>query len=263
MKKRNAAAVIVAGVTAASAYAAPRDIQFKSIDFVTSVVEVHNFGVATESLSGFRTCSHDEDQVRQYSSASAFKGLSLTAGESLFVHFNNDAAGTPDGAQRIDIAGRGNFAGPLDRGPFAIQVYFPPVAFGNGATMADFVQWSIGGIDNISADERSDEAEIGGLWTDQTLWVATTKETLSIQLLDETGGTLHSPDDYEAVEPGVALCAADCDDNGTVEFNDLICMLFEFGNTGADIRIDCDENGAVEFNDLICALFAFGPCVVK
>ena len=54
-------------------------------------------------------------------------------------------------------------------------------------------------------------------------------------------------------------CTGDCDDSGAVDFNDLIAMLFEFGNSG-DARCDADLSGTVEFNDLISALFAFGPC---
>lgn len=53
-------------------------------------------------------------------------------------------------------------------------------------------------------------------------------------------------------------CAGDCDRSEVVDFNDLLCMLFEFGNDNS--LADCDESGVVDFNDLVCALFAFGPC---
>ncbi|CAE7396588.1 unnamed protein product [Symbiodinium necroappetens] len=55
------------------------------------------------------------------------------------------------------------------------------------------------------------------------------------------------------------VCAGDCDANGTVDFNDLVAMLFEFG-VSDDGRCDADGSGAVDFNDLVAALFAFGPC---
>jgi len=57
----------------------------------------------------------------------------------------------------------------------------------------------------------------------------------------------------------VTICTGDCDDSGTVDFNDLVSMLFEFGNTG-DLRCNADGIGTVNFNDLVSALFLFGPC---
>ncbi|CAE7257292.1 unnamed protein product [Symbiodinium necroappetens] len=54
------------------------------------------------------------------------------------------------------------------------------------------------------------------------------------------------------------VCAGDCDLNGTVDFNDLVSMLFEFGSES--IFCDADGNEAVDFNDLVAALFLFGPC---
>jgi len=56
-------------------------------------------------------------------------------------------------------------------------------------------------------------------------------------------------------------CPADCDQNKTVDFNDLVCTLFSFGLSGIEAdRIDCDNSGVIDFNDLICTLFLFGPC---
>jgi len=60
----------------------------------------------------------------------------------------------------------------------------------------------------------------------------------------------------DACSPG---CPGDCDGSGTVDFNDLVSMLFFFGqDTGDDC--DADESGNVDFNDLVSALFVFGPC---
>jgi len=56
------------------------------------------------------------------------------------------------------------------------------------------------------------------------------------------------------------LCLGDCDNSGAVNFNDLVSMLFEFGNTAEDSACDCDESGEINFNDLVCALFVFGSC---
>jgi len=55
------------------------------------------------------------------------------------------------------------------------------------------------------------------------------------------------------------ICAGDCDDSGTVDFNDLIAMLFVFDTDTGD-GCDADGSGNVDFNDLISALFAFGGC---
>jgi len=58
---------------------------------------------------------------------------------------------------------------------------------------------------------------------------------------------------------GAALCVGDCDDSGSVDFNDLVAMLFEFGNSDAG-QCNADQTGRIDFNDLITALFLFGPC---
>lgn len=51
------------------------------------------------------------------------------------------------------------------------------------------------------------------------------------------------------VEPG------DCDGSGTIDFSDLVCILFQFGpGTGP---ADCDGSGTINFNDLVCTLFVF------
>ena len=186
--------VLISGVGASTA--APRDVQFRSVDTAAAIVELRNFGAAAQSLSGWRFCSHDENQVRRYSASSGLNGVSLAAGASLFVHFNNDAPlGDPS---RFNISGiGGSFALPLDNGPYGLQIYFSPVNFGNGNTIADHLQWSINGVDDLSADERSDEAEAGGVWTDQNAWIATQSTTTMI--LQKPGAELthlHGPDDF-------------------------------------------------------------------
>lgn len=199
------------GVVFGTAVAAPRDVMIRSIDTVNRILELHNFGSGTEDLSGYQFCSHDENQVRQYSSTTGLNGTSIEAGTSIFVHFNNDAPGDPDHLNLSSLGG--SFAGPLDNGPFAISLYFPPVSFGNGGTMASHLQWSINGADNGNADERSDEAESGGLWTDQLLWVSTNPDTTKIALKPGAeNSVLHAPEDYNVFAPSadntlaVALC---------------------------------------------------------
>ena len=184
-----------------------REIQFRTINFDTDVIELHNFGALSVDLSGWRFCSHDEDQVRRYTGKTGLNGQSIAAGESLFVHVNNDATGSSE----INLSSLGGtFASPFDTGgAFGLNLYFDPVSFGNGATIADHIQWSIGGVDNASADERSDEAEAGGVWTDQSSWISVAVDTSLITLTDATGAELHSPANYLATvpEPGT-LCLA-------------------------------------------------------
>lgn len=188
-------AVLAAGLLLSmQIFAVPTDIQIRSVNFTGGVLELHNFGAATEALDGWRFCSHDEDQVRRYSGSTGLNGQSLASNESLFIHFNNDAIA----ANEINISTiGGQFALDLDNGPYAIQIYFAPVAFGGPLpTVADHVQWSIDGIDNTSADERSDEAELTGTWVDQSLWVSTTAQQDGIVLADQPPAVEHGPDDY-------------------------------------------------------------------
>jgi len=55
-------------------------------------------------------------------------------------------------------------------------------------------------------------------------------------------------------------CLGDCDDSGTINFNDLVSMLFEFGNPTPSDECNADGVGIVDFNDLVATLFLFGPC---
>ena len=202
-------------LAAGTSFAAPRDVVFRSIDFDTNIIELFNSGATDEDLSGWRFCSHDEDQVRVYSSGAGLNGVTIEAGTSLFVHVNNDAPGGD--TDRVNASTVGALASPLDNDSWSIQIYFPPVSFGNGNTIADHLQWSIDGIDNTTADERSDEAESGGVWTDQSLWISTSADTRRIELDDAALGTvLNSPADYSALGPlpvpaggplGIALLA--------------------------------------------------------
>ena len=54
------------------------------------------------------------------------------------------------------------------------------------------------------------------------------------------------------------LCPGDCDGSGSVDFADLVSILFEFG--GASGPCDADNSGEINFADLVSALFLFGPC---
>ncbi|MFP6876437.1 MAG: hypothetical protein VCA37_06385 [Roseibacillus sp.] len=156
---------------------------------MTSVVEMHNYGTTSQSLAGWRFCTHDENQIRRYSSTTGLNAVSIAAGESLFIHYPNDApGGDPAHLNRSTL---GNFATPLDSDASGIQIYFRP-PFGAGANIADHLQWSIDGIDDLSADERSDEAEAGGVWVNQSEQISTTADTAMVQL-DADVGALNQP----------------------------------------------------------------------
>ena len=210
-----------------------RAVQFREVDFTNSVIEIHNFGDTAQALDGWRFCSHDEDQVRRYSSGTGLSGVAIAGGESLFVHFLNDAPA--DDPSAINISGRGNFAAPFDRGPYAIQMYFQ-TPFGNGNNIVDHIQWSIDGVDNGTADERSDEAESGGVWTDQSLWIPTTAESTTLVLTDTTGGILHGPDDYEVIAPSLFPLTLTLE-NPTIAPNGDVTLTWE----------DLSALGAIEY----------------
>ncbi len=65
---------------ASSAIAAPRDVQFRSVDVANGVVELHNFGTSTEPLDGWQFCSHDAAVVRRNSAPAGLNGRSLAPG---------------------------------------------------------------------------------------------------------------------------------------------------------------------------------------
>ena len=189
LKKLFCIALIPALIGSNLALAGPRDVQITEVNMETGVVELQNLGTETESLNGWRFCSHNTSFVRRYSATAGLNGISLAPGESLFVHFNNDA-GT-NNEINISTVG-GNFA-DLEVEAYGLQVYFPPISFGNGDSIADHLQWSLNGVDNVTADERSDEAEEGGVWVDQTEWISIAEDTDIIRLTDLSNTELHSP----------------------------------------------------------------------
>ena len=180
-----------------SANAAPRDVQITNVDFDSGVVELRNLGATTESLSGWRFCSHNTSFVRRYSGSAGLNGISLAPDESLFIHYNNDASQ----ANEINISTIGGNFAPLERDAYGLQIYFSPVSFGNGNTIADHLQWSLNGVDNTTADDRSDEAEAGGVWVDQSQWISVLANTDRVRLTDLNGNVLHSPVNYALGDP--------------------------------------------------------------
>ncbi|MBZ0173409.1 MAG: hypothetical protein K8E66_13580, partial [Phycisphaerales bacterium] len=132
-----------------------RDVQFKSLDLGTNVLEVHNFGATAMPLDGWRFCSHSSGQARRYTAAASLNGVSLDPAESMFIHMNNDA---PAGDLNFNASDLGNFANNFGQGPFAIQFFWPnggTLSFASTDDMVDHVQWSVGGVNNPIAATRS------------------------------------------------------------------------------------------------------------
>ena len=224
-----------------------RFVQIRSINLTTSVLELFNSGTDDRSLSGWRFCTHDESQIRRYSGFSGLNGFTLAGGESLFVHFNNDADPANPQAVNISTIG-GNFATLDAAGAYGVQIYINS-SFGSGASIADHVQFSIDGVDNTSADERSDEAE-GEVWVDQNEWVSISLDTEMIVVNDASlSNELHSPADYTVVGPPQVILG---DVNG-----DLVVNFLDIGpfiqvllsNTFMEAA-DIDQNGVVNFLDI-------------
>jgi len=74
-----------------------------------------------------------------------------------------------------------------------------------------------------------------------------TRENLIHQLFGGRAATLDL--EVEIVPLG------DVDGNGEIDFNDLVAILFEFGNSDGPADVDC--SGEVDFNDLVATLFLF------
>ena len=223
-----------------------RFVQIRSIDLTTSVLELFNSGTASQSLAGWRFCTHDEDQVRRYSASTGLNSFTLASGESLYVHFNNDADPANALAVNISTIG-GSFATPLDAaGAYGAQIYWQS-GFGVGGNIADHVQFSIDGLDDATADDRSDEAE-GEVWNDQNEWVAISLDTEMIVLdAASLGSEIHSPADYTVVAP---VLRGDLNGDGLVTFAD-IPLFIEALQSGTFVPAgDTDENGLLNFADI-------------
>lgn len=223
-----------------------RFVQIRSIDLTTSVMELYNSGTNSQSLAGWRFCTHDEDQVRRYSSAGGLNSFTLAPGESLFIHFDDDADPADPQAVNVITIG-GTFARPLDAaGAYGAQIYINS-SFGSGAAIADHIQFSIDGVDNTSADDRSDEAE-GEVWVDQNDWVAISLDTEMIVLdAASLNNELHSPSDYSVVDP---VIVGDFDGDGDVTFLDIQPFIDGLSSGNFLPVGDINQDGQFDFNDI-------------
>lgn len=221
-----------------------RNVQIRTIDLVNQTVEVRNFGTTDQPLDGWRLCTHDESEERRYSSTAAFNGVVLSAGESIFVMYNNDASA----ANEFNISALGSFALPLDaEGAYGIQFYFQ-TPFGVGANIADHLQFSLGGLDDSSADARSSIAE-GIVWSDQNAWISVSESTTSIQLnAGAENSEINSPADFTVT--GAAVLLGDVNMDETVDFLDISPFISLLSSDVFQAEADVDGSGAVDFLDI-------------
>ena len=187
-----------------------RLVQFDLIDFAAGEVSLHNFGTSAQNLSGWRFCSHDADQVRVYTPAAALNGVILLPGQSLRISYNNAFADADPLTRNLSEFG-GLFAGPLGAlNPYGLQVYADldgaGISFGNPADLVDHLQWSPGGLPNLSADERSDEAFAAGLWGSFDDWINTAAGTTQLRFIGDPNNLLSGSPNFQVVpEPSAVL----------------------------------------------------------
>ncbi|MEM7756103.1 MAG: GC-type dockerin domain-anchored protein [Planctomycetota bacterium] len=242
----------------AATASASRDVQVRSIDFETGVLEVFNFGTGDVDLTGWRFCSHDFDQQRRYTQAAALTGVMLEAGSSIFVHFNNDAPADPD---RFNRSALGNFAVPLDQDAYGLQFFFPAangnVSFGNSSLISDHVQWNIDGQTNGLAEARTGQAVGQGLWSAAGDFIATQADSLRIDLTDLSGDIAGSPAEYLVTNPAANCNPADlAAPLGVVDLADVDAFIAAFliGGPAADIAAPA---GVVDLADVDAFIAAF------
>ncbi len=230
-----------------------RNIQFRSVDFVGSVIEVHNYGDTAIPLDGWRFCTHNNVQRLRYSDNDALNGITIGPGESLYVHMVNDAPDEPNHLNQTDL---GSFALPLHRGPYALGLYWPNggiLIFPDPTDMVDHVQWSVGGRDSNSADERSRVAVLAGLWTAEDAWVFTTEQSLGWTLIPN-GTFLHGPGDFDVAEPG-CVPADIAEPFGVFDQDDITAFIDGFA--AATATTDLDHDGVHALSDIAAFLSAY------
>ena len=219
------AVAVALGASAVTIEAAPRDIQFSSVDIANGVVELHNFGNVNESLDDWRFCSHSDTGGLRYTLPNGLDGITLNAGESLFVHTANDAPADPDNINLSDIGG--NWALPLDTGPYSLAIFYPfggSLSFGSTDDMVDHLQWAEGGSSaNGAAATRNAQAVTAGLWDNASAWINTAPDTQLITLNDTSGAILQGASDYTVTGP--PSLTGDLDGDGFVGIDDLNLVL--------------------------------------
>jgi len=87
MKMQHLFALAILAMVPSTAFAqssgSEEDIQFRSIDFTSQVLELHNYGDTSWDLDGWRFCTHDVSDGFDYTSTGGLNGTSIAAGDSL------------------------------------------------------------------------------------------------------------------------------------------------------------------------------------
>ena len=175
--------------------------------------------------------------------------MTLQPGDSLFVHFNGDASA----ADEINTSTIGGNFAAFSADAYGLQIYFSPVNFGNGDTIADTIQWTDDGAPDATADERTDEAVSGGVWGAINDFIALDGGTY-IRLLNLSGAELNTSADYR-VEAG----PIDNDGDGRDDAFAVLDGDATLGGGGGCVA-DLDGDGVVGSGDLGSLLAAWGPC---
>lgn len=258
MKQRNhnlhaLAALSTFGLSSALALAGNRDVQFTIIIPESRQIVIDNTGDEPIDLSGWRFCTHNTSVVRRYTSPTGFNGITIEPNVNLILHLNNDAPAGMD--NHINVADLGGTFADFEFDAFAMGLYFPGtsgnVSFGDGSTIADHIQWSLFGLNNFTADDRTDEAVAGGVWTAIDDWIAVMPDTVLIELNDPTFGELHGPADYRVL----GTCPADLSGDGSLDFFDVSAFLSAFNSM--DPAADFSGDGMFDFFDVSQFLSAF------
>ena len=254
MKLRNLKMSIgLLGAAGATVHAGERDVQFILVIPESRQIVIDNTGDEPVDLSGWRFCTHNTSVVRRYTSPGGLNGVVIEPNVNLVLHLNNDApAGMSNHLNIADLGG--SFAG-FEFDAFAMGLYFPgtsgSVSFGDGNTIADHMQWSLFGLNNFTADDRTDEAVAGGVWTAVDDWIAVRPDTVLIELADPTFAELHGPMDYSVLN----ACPADLNGDGVLNFFDVSEFLSAFN--AMDPAADFSGDGMFNFFDVSQFLSAF------
>lgn len=241
------------GAAASGAAAAPRDVQMTIIIPESQQIVLDNTGTEPVDMSGWQFCTHNTGAVRRYTSPAGFSGVMIDPNVNIVIHLLNDAPAELDNHFNASDLG-GSFAG-FELDAYAIGLYFPGsggfVNFGDGDTIADHVQWSLFGLNNFTADDRTDEAVAGGVWTALDDWIDVRPNTVLIELTDPTNAELHGPSDYNVINS----CPADFNGDGTLNFFDVSAFLTAFNSM--DPSADISGDGMFNFFDVSQFLSAF------
>ena len=243
MNTKRIAPLTLLALAGSSAMASDGEIIIRSF-FPDSSITLFNLSEQDVDLTGWRLCTHNSTQSNVYSDPHALDGIVMPANRSLSIRLQNDA--NPDSILRINASDLGIAAVELEA--YSMSLYSPSaggvVDFDDTNFIQDHIQWSIGGVNNTTADDRSDEAVAGGVWIDQTEWIDLPSNTQSIRRWGPVFNTLHGPTDYTVNVP----CPADLNGDGSLNHFDIGEFLASYQSN--DPRVDFNGDGLIDFFDV-------------